>query len=516
MKKFLCSFFAIFLCIAIYSQTPVPPGPISGTWTLAGSPYLIEGVNTIEDGTTLTIEPKVEVIWQNDSCPMWVFGQILAMGTESDSIKFLAANPLEGWGSIRFYSTPASNDTSRFEYCLFEYGKVFGDIPDNSGGAIAIFEFSKVTIDHCSFIGNEATDISIYTMPIGGAIALRNASPIINNCLFYNNKCYAGGAIGCYLNSNPEIKNNVFTENDAIGDNYAQGYGGAICCYVLCSPTIKNNTFTGNWARNGGGAIGMVSRCDPTIDHNLIYDNTSVWLGGGIEIQDTCSPIIVNNTIAYNTADYGGGIDCWDSTKAIVRNTILWGNTAPNGNQVYLKDLDSQPDFFYCDIEGSDTAFGGVPHTGEYKNCIDADPLFVDHLTGDYHLMSGSSCIDAGDPASPPDPDGTISDMGALFFDQTGIGISEISTQYAVGSMQVWPNPTYGKSDIRYQISEVRSVLLTVYDITGKQVMLLADEMQNAGEHVINIDISELPDGLYVIRLQAGKESAVGKVLVVR
>jgi len=46
--------------------------------------------------------------------------------------------------------------------------------------------------------------------------------------------------------------------------------------------------------------------------------------------------------------------------------------------------------------------------------------------------------------------------------------------------------------------------------------MLLADEMQNAGEHVINIDISELPDGLYVIRLQAGKESAVGKVLVVR
>ena len=80
--------------------------------------------------------------------------------------------------------------------------------------------------------------------------------------------------------------------------------------------------------------------------------------------------------------------------------------------------------------------------------------------------------------------------------------------------MLVWPNPTYGKSDIRYQNSEFRSVTLTVHDVTGKQVMLLADETQNAGEHVINMDISELPDGLYIIRLQAGKESAVTKVIV--
>ncbi|MFH1861684.1 MAG: T9SS type A sorting domain-containing protein, partial [bacterium] len=47
------------------------------------------------------------------------------------------------------------------------------------------------------------------------------------------------------------------------------------------------------------------------------------------------------------------------------------------------------------------------------------NPLFV-NPTSDFHLQPGSPCIDAGDPASPPDPDGTIADMGAYYFDQAG------------------------------------------------------------------------------------------------
>ncbi len=37
---------------------------------------------------------------------------------------------------------------------------------------------------------------------------------------------------------------------------------------------------------------------------------------------------------------------------------------------------------------------------------------------GDYHLQPTSPCIDAGDPTSPLDPDGTITDMGAYSFPQ--------------------------------------------------------------------------------------------------
>ena len=72
MRLVLSALITIIFWIGLYSQTPVPSGPISGTWTNNGSPYLLEGINTIEDGTTLTIEPGVEVRWLNHSCPMWV------------------------------------------------------------------------------------------------------------------------------------------------------------------------------------------------------------------------------------------------------------------------------------------------------------------------------------------------------------------------------------------------------------------------------------------------------------
>ncbi len=70
--------------------------------------------------------------------------------------------------------------------------------------------------------------------------------------------------------------------------------------------------------------------------------------------------------------------------------------------------------------------------------------------------------------------------------------------------------------DFRYPIFDIRSVFIAVYDITGKQVSSLADETQNAGEHVARLDITDLPEGMYIIRLQAGNESAVGKLLIVR
>jgi hypothetical protein len=63
------------------------------------------------------------------------------------------------------------------------------------------------------------------------------------------------------------------------------------------------------------------------------------------------------------------------------------------------------------------------------------DPLFADFLNGDYHLSwsnwptpdsTKSPCIDAGDPLSPLDPDGTITDMGVFSFDQ-GVPVELVS-----------------------------------------------------------------------------------------
>lgn len=55
-----------------------------------------------------------------------------------------------------------------------------------------------------------------------------------------------------------------------------------------------------------------------------------------------------------------------------------------------------------------------------YNNIL-LDPMFVNPSLGDYHLQAGSPCIDAGDPQSPLDPDGTVADIGVNYYHQTPV-----------------------------------------------------------------------------------------------
>ncbi len=66
------------------------------------------------------------------------------------------------------------------------------------------------------------------------------------------------------------------------------------------------------------------------------------------------------------------------------------------------------PVITYSDVQGGWVGAGN----------IDIDPAFVKENWGDYRLLWGSPCIDAGHPDSS-DGDGTRSDMGAHFFDQS-------------------------------------------------------------------------------------------------
>jgi hypothetical protein len=507
MKTTLFILIATLYSVAMYAQTPVPGGPISGTWTLAGSPYQVMGETTIPNGQTLTIEPGVLVEWQG-SYTMSVQGRILAIGTVSDSIRFTAADTATGWRSIQFKQTPPANDTSRFAFCAFSYGKAHGAFPDNCGGAICVLEFSKLVIDHCLFDRNEARDTVINPGPTnpnsaGGAIALDSASPVIKNSRFTNNIAVAGGAIICGMGCNASIANNEFFDNTAVSYYgwWGQGFGGALCIYDESNPSVSGNIFRNNLAETGGGAIGIVINCSPEIDHNLIDHNTAYAVGGGIEVQDNCNPNILNNTIASNGAS-GAGIHIWLNSSPQIRNNILWDNNS-GYEQVWIDDT-SVPDFYYDDIQGGQAAFGGFPHTGVYLNCIDADPEFGDPLAGIFCLCENylSPCVNSGDPDPMyNDPDGSRNDMGAVWPPCTcPVIVPEPNPQ----NISVYPNPIDGNMNIGYRLMKEETVTLVLFNMVGDALINRAYERQQAGEYHIQLDVSDLAAGIYLIRLQAG------------
>ncbi len=176
-----------------------------------------------------------------------------------------------------------------------------------------------------------------------------------------------------------------------------------------------------------GGGI-YVEAGTVTIDHCLVAGNQSIGSrGGGIDC-DQGNAVITNCTIQGNTANFGAGIYLRSSTSTIT-NTIVEGST---GHGIYLS-LSSGTSISYSDFYNNSAGhFVGTRPTGlgvisavnakgdscDRYNNIYLAPQFADPIAMDFTLRSGSPCIDAGDPASPRDPDGTIADMGAFYYPQ--------------------------------------------------------------------------------------------------
>ncbi len=471
MKKILLTITAIVLMyFNSYAQTTIPGGMVSGTWTHADSPYNIMGSIMIPNGSTLTIEPGAVVKFQG-TYKLLVLGQLIAMGNPRDSITFTASNTTDGWRSIRFDNTPTTNDTSIISYCKIQYGKATGSAPDDDGGALYFRNFSKAIISNCLITHCGADNA-------GGGIYCENSNPpIISNTISSNAGWNVGGGIMCYLNSNPTILNNSITGNSVVGNG-----GGGICCVNSnpsiientityntnsyssgggiwcngCSPNISSNTISNNIATSGGGI--SCNGSDPTIINNTITNNTSEN-GGAIFSANLSNPTITNNTITNNTALKGGALFCAMLSNPTIRNTIMWGNTASiSGQQVYIDDEGSDPNFYYCDVQGGVSAFdvNFTIYTGTYQNNIDSIPLFMaesagsgtgyNGVTADWSLQSVSPCINAGDPVGtypatdlagyPRVFDSTI-DIGAYEF-QGYVGVNSIHKQ---DGLIIYPNP---------------------------------------------------------------------------
>ena len=255
------------------------------------------------------------------------------------------------------------------------------------------------SVIYCSNISNTATRIEGFTITngsysYGGGISCWNYSSltITNNVITGNSASYYGGGIWSYYYSTPTITNNVITGNSA-------GYwGGGIMSYYYSNPTVTNNVITGNSANDFGGGIGCYYNSSPTITNNTITGNSANNYGGGIDCYYNCSPTITNNIITENSARYGGGIRSYNSSPTITYDDV-WNNTALSG-----------PNYYGCSAG-----------TG----CIDADPLFMNLGVGDYHLQSGSPCIDTGDNNAPGLPSFDF-DGNARIVDGDGDGIAVV------------------------------------------------------------------------------------------
>ena len=227
------------------------------------------------------------------------------------------------------------------------------------------------------------------------------------------------GAIYCYARSevatpsSPTIANCIITNNHGL-------YAGGIKSIWHCTPSISNCIITGNSSVYDGGGL----NCSGAIISNCIISDNSAGHGAGIMCTSWYGEFAMTNCVLTNNVATirGGGI--WIHNRnsgatdaisnCIIRNNIAvqWGSSVA---QIYVTSSPN-PSVTYCNVQDGWTGEGN----------IDADPMFVNADGDDYHILTGSPCINAGDPGFLPGFDETdIDGDPRVLLGRVDIGVDE-------------------------------------------------------------------------------------------
>ena len=271
---------------------------------------------------------------------------------------------------------------------------------------------------------------------------------------------------------------NYSDDSTCILDNCVIEYGGdtgnydIVNCYN-CSPIITNCDI--GYGENNGifsygsGAAPMISNCEiynnaqagifssystATISYCDIFNNSQY----GIACEQNSATVNTDNCTVYgNNSGYYGG----SNSKVDISNSIYWGNTT---NGIY-ENGSMLLNVSYTDSQEFIMGIGNVSF----------EPHLNNPAMKDFTLRYSSPCINAGNPASPIDPDGTIADMGAHYFDMNAgvpvlTSVSDIPNDQGRQVQIVWDKSPY---DANGSMVPIEDYSLWRYD----EIYRTSDEM---------------------------------------
>lgn len=95
-------------------------------------------------------------------------------------------------------------------------------------------------------------------------------------------------------------------------------------------------------------------------------------------------------------------------------------------------------------------------------------------------------------------------------------GVVEVGVPAKFDLSQNYPNPFNPVTKINFDIPQSGLVTLKVYDLLGKEVAIVLNEMKDAGYYTVNFDASGLSSGVYFYRLSSNDFSNVKRLVVLK
>jgi PKD repeat protein len=269
--------------------------------------------------------------------------------------------------------------------------------------------------------------------------------------------------------------------------------------------SLVNIAAVGTNDRNQFVTLDAGSEAVPIFD-----DNISTGYVAGFRIQKENQggfiyiagrPYRFNNTSMYQSYNYM--VNNWLNYSALTVQS-------PNGGEVWM--VGETEEITWTDVNiynvkielsadnGSSwtTIAESAPNTGSYSWLVTA-PDSSDQCLIRITNVDDGQVIDISD--------------GTFIIDMpTGVDEHEnnIPIEFALG--QNYPNPFNPVTTIKYQVPEATLVTIKVYDLIGREVAFLVNELKQPGNYQVSFDGENLASGVYFYRMTTNNFTAVKKL----
>ena len=355
------------------------------------------------------------------------------------------------------------------------------------------------------------------------------------------------------------VSENIIAHNVS----YTSSGGGILICPANSYVTFRDNTIVYNYAAEDGGGAYITQNCSPTFESDILYFNISGNSGynqvhlhgtGGppffhyCDIQDSCTGFSGPGASSFPwQTNFLNSIDA-DPLFADPYNdnfSLTWENY-PDDDNTKSPCIDSGKPGFFPEPDGTSNDMGAVFFFQQLDVPVNheageiTDTSFLAQWTSAYGALGYLLDVAEDDAFTiymlenqQIDNDTTYGVGGLVpgqvyYYRVRSFNLNDTSTYsniidvatiatgietHEIENANLFPNPAKGAVQLEYTLYSIQYTVFKLYSIEGAEVRILLSEFQQPGEYELTFDISDLPDGIYFVRLQAGQMARSEKII---
>jgi hypothetical protein len=164
--------------------------------------------------------------------------------------------------------------------------------------------------------------------------------------------------------------------------------------------------------------------------------------------------------------------------------------------------------------DGNTGTYSPSPAIGDLDNDGEAELIFASS-SGRLYLVDWTGTYDADRsdwPMYKHDQWGSSRYGGGIFTSIGGVVLLPESIELG----QNYPNPFNARTTIRFTLDKPSKVNIAIYNLLGRRIDTIINEVKPSGMHSVVYDASALASGIYFYNLTAGEQTKTGRMILLK